>query len=67
MLEGYLPAPSDSTGLYGCLVEDGAGAIAIRTSKEEHRPIPIPQISDRHEELKPLYPLPYEKASSAEL
>ena len=132
---GYLPAPSDSTGLYGCLVEDGAGpepydgpyemrpievpptplpegiteemarkvghggveffswidlihsiendcmseinvyeaartcagAIAVKKSKEEHRPIPIPPIADRHGELKPLYPLPYEKAPSAEL
>ena len=132
---GYLPAPPDSTGLYGCLVEDGAGpkpytgpyemrpvevppiplpegiteemarkvghsgveffswfdlihsiendrmseinvyeaartcagAIALKKSKEEHRPIPIPQIVDRHEELKPLYPLPYEQVPSAEL
>ena len=44
-----------------------AGAIAVKKSKEEHRPIPIPQIADRHGELKPLYPLPYEKASSAAL
>ena len=44
-----------------------AGAIAVKMSKEEHRPIPIPQIADRHDELKPLYPFPYEKASSDEL
>ena len=132
---GYLPAPSDSTGLYGCLVDDGAGAspyhgsyemksievppislpagvtqemadkvghdgveffswldllssieedrmsqinvyeaartcagaIAVRTSKEEHRPVAIPAISDRHDELKPLYPLPYADAKSDQL
>jgi len=44
-----------------------AGAIAVRTSKEEHRPVAIPHIIDRHEELKPLYPLPYAEASSDEL
>jgi predicted dehydrogenase len=132
---GYLPAPPDSTGLYGCLTEDGAGArpytgryamvpievppiplprgvtpemakkvghggveffswmdliysiendcmgeinvyesaracagaIAVKKSKEEHRPVHIPEITNRHEELKPLYPLPHEKTSSAEL
>jgi len=132
---GYLPAPPDSTGLYGCLVDadagaepydgpyemkpidvpavplpvgvtremaekvghDGveffswmdllssiendcmsqinvyeaartcAGAIAVRTSKDEHRPVLIPVIADRHDELKPLYPLPYADATSAEL
>jgi UDP-N-acetyl-2-amino-2-deoxyglucuronate dehydrogenase len=132
---GYLPAPADSTGLYGCFTDDGAGskiykesyemnpievpsiplpegvteemarkvghdgveffswldlvssieedcmskinvyeaaracagAIAVKMSKEERRPIPIPQIADRHDELKPLYPLPYEKTSSDEL
>ena len=132
---GYLPAPPDSTGLYGCLVEDGAGpkpytgpyemrpievppvplpewitqdmvrkvghggveffswmdlihsiendcmseinvyeaartcagAVAVNESKVAHRPISIPQIVDRHDEMKPLYPLPYGEASSAEL
>ena len=132
---GYLPEPSDSTGLYGCLVDadagaepydghyemtpidvpaiplpDGvsqemadkvghggveffswmdllssiendhmstinvyeaartcAGAIALRTSKEEHRPVSIPVIAGRHDELKPLYPLPYAAATSEEL
>jgi predicted dehydrogenase len=44
-----------------------AGAIAVKKSKEDHRPIAIPQIVNRHEEIKPLYPLPYEKASSSEL
>lgn len=44
-----------------------AGAIAVRQSKEEHRPISIPAIADRHDELKPLYPLPYADASSDEL
>ena len=44
-----------------------AGAIAVKKSKEEHRPISIPEITNRHEELKPLYPLPHERASSTEL
>jgi hypothetical protein len=44
-----------------------AAAIAVRASKDEHRPVAIPQITDRHEELKPLYPLPYASASSEEL
>jgi predicted dehydrogenase len=44
-----------------------AAAIAVRTSKEEHRPVQIPKFVDRHEELKPLYPLPYASASSEEL
>jgi hypothetical protein len=43
------------------------GAIAVRTSKDEHRPVAIPHITDRHEELKPLYPLPYADADSDEL
>ena len=43
------------------------GAIAVRKSKEEHRPIKIPEITSRHEEVSSLYPLPYETASSAEL
>ena len=132
---GYLPAPADSTGLYGCLVDAGAGAdpydgpyemspievpavalpdgvtqdmadrvghegveffswldllssiendcmsqinvyeaartcagaIAVRTSKEERRPVSIPAIADRHDELKPLYPLPYADATSDQL
>lgn len=44
-----------------------AAAVAIRQSKLEHRPIPIPQIVCRHEELKPLYPLPYQDVASDEL
>ena len=132
---GYLPAPENSTGLYACLTDAGAGAeacdvpyemkpvevpavplpdgvtqgmadkvghggveffswmdllssiendhmsqinvyeaartcagaIAVRTSKDEHRPVSIPVIADRHDELKPLYPLPYANATSAEL
>jgi predicted dehydrogenase len=44
-----------------------AGAIAVRQSKNEHRPVAIPEITNRHEELKPLYPLPYADASSDEL
>ena len=44
-----------------------AGAIAVRMSKDEHRPVAIPHITDRHEELKPLYPLPYADANSDEL
>ena len=44
-----------------------AAAIAIRMSKEQHRPVSIPRIVCRHEELKPLYPLPYEGAGSDEL
>jgi len=44
-----------------------AGAIAVRKSKEDHRPIFIPQIASQHEELKSQYPLPYEGASSDEL
>lgn len=44
-----------------------AAAIAVRTSKDEHRPVAIPQIADRHDEPKLLYPLPYASASSAEL
>jgi len=44
-----------------------AGAIAVKTSKEEHRPVSIPAIADRHDELKPLYPLPYGDATSDQL
>ena len=44
-----------------------AAAVAIRKSKELGIPIPIPQIMDRHEEIKPHYPLPYASASSDEL
>jgi predicted dehydrogenase len=44
-----------------------AAAVAIRKSKELGIPIPIPQIMDRHEEVKPHYPLPYASASSDEL
>jgi len=44
-----------------------AGAIAVSKSKEDHRPILIPRIVSRHEELKAQYPLPYASASSEEL
>ena len=44
-----------------------AGAIAVKTSKAEHRPVAIPAIVDRHDELKPLYPLPYADATSDQL
>jgi len=44
-----------------------AAAIAVRASKDEHRPVAIPRITDRHEELRPLYPLPYASASSQDL
>ena len=44
-----------------------AAAVAIRQSKLQHRPIPIPPIVCRHEELKPLYPLPYQDVASDEL
>ncbi len=44
-----------------------AGAIAVKASKEDHRPVSIPTITDRHAEIKPLYPLPYAKATSKQL
>jgi len=44
-----------------------AAAIAIRKSIDEHRACPVPQIACRHEEVAPLYPLPYEGAGSADL
>jgi predicted dehydrogenase len=44
-----------------------AAAVAIRKSKELGIPIPIPQVMNRHEEIKPHYPLPYARASSDEL
>lgn len=44
-----------------------ASQVALRRSKEEHRPIAIPQIVERHEELKPLRPLPIEDVSIEDL
>jgi len=44
-----------------------ASAIALRQSKEERRPIAIPQIVSRHEELKPMRPLPIEDVSIKDL
>ena len=44
-----------------------AAAIAIKASKSEHRPVSVPVFADRHEELKPLYPLPYAEVNSDEL
>lgn len=43
-----------------------ASQIAVRKSKEENRPILIPQIVERHEELKPLRPLPFADVPSAD-
>ena len=44
-----------------------AGAIAVKKSKEDHRPVLIPRITSQHDELKAQYPLPYASASSEEL
>ncbi len=45
----------------------GAGAIAVRRSKEENRPVAIPQIVARHEELKQRRPLPMADVSIEDL